>query len=159
MGISEVEWSNYTPEEQAKLKEGYRAVKKSKLAENSAPDGSRVQLQISGGKVTMPPFTETRQYSPFTVEVANGDCTKVDIKSADGDKTTKMQVCYYGKTIYIDPSRYDPNKAQGSIQLHYSPIWDRGFTYQNVSSTGYVHLTNVNVVVKRYDNHEPESES
>jgi hypothetical protein len=157
LGISEEQWSNYSPEEQEKIKEGYREAKKVRAPESEAvaPDGSVVKLRISGGNVSMPPFTDTCQYTPVDLQVTNGGCAKVKIKELNGDKTVTMQVCYRNKTVYIDPSRFDPNKALGSIQLHYSPIWNRGFTYQGVSSTGYVHLTNANVVIRRYDNNEP----
>lgn len=154
LGISEAEWSNYTPEERAKIKQGYQETKRSKIVEKITPDGSVVKLQISGGQMNMPPFSGALDYSPFDVHVASGDCETVKVKERNGDKTVNVQICYYNKTVYVDPSRYDPSKSVGSIQLHYSPIWDRGFTYQHVSSSGYAHLNNVNIVVRRYDHNE-----
>lgn len=157
LGISESEWGNLTPEEQAKIKQGYFEVKKNKTAgqEKIIPDGSVVHLRVSGGKVGMPPFASAYDYTPFEVDVHSGECQNINVKELHGDKTVGIQVCYFNKTVYLDPSRYDPNKSIGSIQLHYSPIWDRGFTYQNVSSSGYAHFNNVNVAVRRSSNNEP----
>lgn len=155
LGIPEEQWDSYSPEEQAKIKSGYEEVKKHKaVAEKIVPDGSIVQLKVSDGKIGIPPFDASYDYTPFNVEVASGDCKTVKVKQAQGEKTVAVQICYYNKTVYLDPSRYDPNKAVGSIQLHCSPIWDRGFTYQHVSSTGYARLANVNVAVRRYQNNE-----
>lgn len=152
LGISEAEWANLTPEQQAKIKDGYFEVKKHRSGpDRIVPDGSNVHLKVSSGKIG----ATACNYSSFEIDVQSGNCQTVKVKQLDGDKTVDVQACYYNKTVYLDPSRYDPNKSIGSIQLHCSPIWDRGFTYQNVSSSGYAHLTNVNVAVRRYNNNEP----
>lgn len=158
LGIPEEQWNNYTAEERAKIKKGYYEILKDKLdKEKVTSDGTIVQVKLSGGKANMPPFASLFPYHPVDFEVTSGDCQTVTLKEEGGDKTVKMRACYFNKTLYLDPSHYEVSKRFGSIQLHYSPIWDRGFTYQNVSSSGYVHLTNVNVSVKRL-NDEPNSE-
>lgn len=155
LGISEAEWNNFTPEEQARIKKGAREVRSVKSGpENAVPDGSVVNLKISDGQVNMPPFTGAVAYNPFEIEVPSGACKTVNVSSVSGDKKVDVQICYFNKTIYVDPSRYDPDKGIGSIQLHYSPIWDRGFVYQHVSSSGYAHLNNVNISVRRYGSND-----
>lgn len=157
MGISDAQWQNYTPEEQARIKTGYYQMLKSRSTEERViPDGTFVNVKVSGGQILMPPsFSDSCSYSPFELEIPSGDCKTVKVKQDDGNKTVAVQICYHNKSIFVDPSRYDSSKRLGSIQLHYSPIWDRGFTYSNVSSTGYAHLKNVNVAVRRYGNNEP----
>jgi hypothetical protein len=152
LGISEAEWENYSPEQKQKIKKGYYYILKKSIknTEKGESDGTSLHVQVSGGKVNMPPFSSLSSYVPITFDLRSGDCQTVHVMEQSGDKKVPMKVCYYNKTLYLDPSRYDPDKGIGSIQLHYSPIWDRGFTYQGVSSSGYVHLTNVNVTVKKY---------
>lgn len=157
LGISEAEWRNYSPDEQQKIKSGYYEMLRSRVSgdeERIEPDGSTLHVKVSDGQVKMPPFTSLLNYNPLEFDIQSGDCQTIEITQQGGDKKVPMKVCHINKTLYLDPSRYDPSKKLGSIQLHYSPIWDRGFTYQNVSSSGYVHLTNVNVAVRKYENNE-----
>lgn len=155
LGISEAQWQGYAPEERQRIKSGYYEILKDKFAsdQKSAPDGTSVSVRLAGGQTSMPPFAEKYRYAPIELNVFNGECQNTVLKEQNGDKTVKLQVCYIGKTLFVDPSRYDPAKRLGSIQLHYSPIWDRGFTYRNVSSTGYAQLKDVNVTVRRFDDH------
>ncbi|MBA2655263.1 MAG: hypothetical protein H0U71_09405 [Gammaproteobacteria bacterium] len=158
LGISDAEWQNYSSDQQQKIKSGYYEMLKSRGKTDDEPivsDGSALNVRICAGQVAMPPFTDLSNYSPVELSVISGNCQTVQINELNGNKKVPMKVCYLNKTLYIDPSRYDQTKKLGSIQLHYSPIWDRGFTYQNVSSSGYAHLTNANVTVRKYENNEP----
>jgi hypothetical protein len=161
MGISEAEWRHFSPEEKEKIKKGYYEVLKGRFHANekAVSDGSTLNVKIAGGQISMPPFNGLCHYAPLEFNILSGDCLKLDLKELEGNRTIPMQACYRNKTLFLDPSRYDPTKRIGSIQLHYSPIWDRGFTYANVSSSGYAHLTNVNVSVKRYQDNEPAGSS
>lgn len=158
LGISEAEWQNYTPEQRQDIKKSYYTVLKGQVnAQKGAPsDGSRLQVNISGGKIKLPPFVDSQNYTPIAFTLRSGECKTIQVTDANSDKKIPMKACYLNKTLYLDPSRYEVEKSVGSIQLHYSPIWDRDFTYQGVSSTGYVHLTNVNVSVSRYTSESAE---
>lgn len=160
LGISEAEWQNYSPEKREQIKSGYYEMLKNKFHEEKAvSDGSTLHVRISDGQVTMPPFSNPVGYTPVEFDIGSGDCQTVEVHDLAGNKKVPMKVCYQNKTLYLDSSRYDKAKRLGSIQLHYSPIWERGFTYQGVSSSGYVHLTNVNVALRKYDTHESSNEA
>jgi len=158
LGIPDAEWQNYSPEERKKIKSGYYELMKSHVGveeEKIVPDGSSLHVRLSGGNVLMPPFSHPVSYTPVEFDVESGASEKIILEAPGGEQKTTLHICYRNKTLYLDPSRYDPTKRLGSIQLHYSPIWNRGFTYENVSSSGYVHLSHVNVNVKKYDNNDP----
>jgi hypothetical protein len=160
LGISESEWQNYSPDERHKMTASYFKMLKSKVydSDQAGSENSAVAVCISGGQVKMPPaFNELYAYKPVEFVIANGDCVPVMVNQLKGDRSIKMQACYRNKTLYLDPSRYDFTKKFGSIQLHYSPIWKRGFTYQKVSSDGYVRLTNVDVAVKVVNHNESDT--
>jgi hypothetical protein len=154
LGISEEQWRSYTPEQKEKIKSGYYEILKKRFHSEPkvASDNTYLHVAIFGGKVVMPPFSSMSDYLPVEFNVSSGECTTVKIKEAGSDKMMAMKACYQNNTLFLDPSRYDPSKRVGSIQLYYSPIWDRGFSYQNVSSSGYVHLTGVNVLIQKYSN-------
>ncbi len=153
LGISKAEWNNYSPVEREKIKSGYYAILRGEgKIKKSVSDGSRVQVKISGGKIKLPPFANLENYIATNFLIRDGQCKTVQISEATAKNTIPMKVCYLNKTLYLDPSRYEIEKSVGSIQLHYSPIWDRSFTYKDVSSSGYVHLTGVNITVARFLN-------
>lgn len=151
LGISETEWQTYTPEQQKKIKSGYYEVLKTKVEkrEEAGPlENTKLLVKISGGKTNMPPFTQLSEYKPVEFQLSNGSCRSIRLEREDGQQSVEVKACFQGKSLYIDPSAYDVSKKVGSIRLYYSPVWDRGFTFENVSSSGYAHLTNVNVTVK-----------
>jgi hypothetical protein len=155
LGISENEWQNYSPDQQAKIKAGYYELLRNKLdSTKGIADGSVLHVKISGGQVNMPPFAQLYNYTPIEFDITSGESRTITFKEENGKKKVDVKALYSNKTLYLDPSRYDVMKRIGSIQLHYSPIWDRGFSYQNVSSSGYAHLTNVNVALRKYDKDE-----
>ncbi len=160
-GISEAEWQNFSPEEKDRIKQGYYEILKNRSNndERIVPDGSILHVKVFGGQVKMPPFLTLVSYTPIEFDLPNGESQAVQFKEENGNKKVTMRVYYKNKTLFLDPSRYDPEKGIGSIQLHYSPIWDRGFTYENVSSNGYVHLNRVNVTVRRYNSSEQEDKA
>jgi hypothetical protein len=129
---------------------GYYQVLKNSKSYKGEPDNTAVHVRMSDGKVNMPPYDAPSAYKPVEFEIDSGMCSNIKLVSVDGDADTTLKVCYYNKVLYIDPSRYDPAKGEASIRLHASPIWARGFTFKGVSSTGFAHLTNVNVTVRMF---------
>jgi hypothetical protein len=161
LGISEATWQNYSSEERKKIKEGYYELLKSRFGrkeEKVISDGGMLNVRISGGQVAMPPFVHLSDYNQVDFDILSGNCRTVQVQGKNSNKKVALKVCYLNKILYLDPSPYDPKKRLGSIQLHYSPIWDRGFVYQRISSSGYVRLTHANVAVRKYDNNAARSD-
>lgn len=151
LGISETDWQNYSPEQRQKIKSGYYEVLKahpSSDEESGALADSTLSVQLAEGTAKMPPFTQAIQFKPVDFQLSNGRCRTITLESLQGNESVNVKACFLGKSLFIDPSAYEISKKVGSIRLHYSPIWDRGFTYQHISSSGYAHLEDVNVTVK-----------
>lgn len=151
LGISETEWQTYSPEQRDKIKTGYYEVLKShsNVEEQSGElENSLLSVKISDGTAKMPPFTQPSAFKPVDFELTNGSCRTITLENLDGSQSVDVKACFQGKSLFIDPSAYEVSKKVGSIRLHYSPIWTRGFTYSHISSSGYAHLENVNVTVK-----------
>lgn len=150
LGISQTQWSQYSPEQKKEMGQGYREVQKQAKRKQEQSSNSTLSVTIYGGRALLPPFTDLQDYQPIAFTINAGDCNiKVPVveKSNPQIKTT-LKACYINDVLFMDPSPYLPSQAQGSIQLHHMPIWSRGFTYPGISSTGLVKLTNVNVSIK-----------
>ena len=154
LGISDDEWEGYDKAQQLALKRDYRQIQDGATTfidfqQNGAVKRTPLMVSIYGGKVIVPPFVEWFAYRPVAFAVAPESCVEKKIRQIDGAQQIELQACYRRGVLFIDPSRFDKNKVLGSIRFHYSPIWEEGFIYRNVNSSGYVRLRDVNVEVKQ----------
>jgi len=149
LGISQSEWNQYSAQQQNAIRANYNHAERTKKP-TQPKTNSELAINVQGGTVLMPPNFEVAQsYQPISFHIKDGDCrVKIPVYPANGsNKQAKLLACYQDDILYLDPSPYQPNKTIGALQLPYMPIWQRGFTYPNVSSTGYLHLSNANISV------------
>lgn len=148
LGISSSEWMALDQKQQEKILVDYRKIRAEKIAnekKNKLAPGANLLVEISGGEVMMPPFTDWESYKSFSFVISNGACKTVDIYSTDSNSKTELDSCFKHNTLYLDPSHTDLTKKQGSITINYSPLWQQGFTYTGITSNGYARLKNVNI--------------
>lgn len=153
LGISNAQWQTYSEPEKKKIIDGYhqaQKVKKNKKSNHCASDKSVLQVSIEGGKVIMPPYTQSKSYQPVNFSIKSGDCNmKVNIQQVGNPKQkVPLEVCYRNSILYLDPSSYDPELALGSLQFAYLPLWKRGFVYPDVNSKGLVKFQHANISIK-----------
>jgi hypothetical protein len=156
LGISQADWEEYSPTKQEQLISAYEetqankgvAQKTQKSKRNQASE-SLLLVKIAGGKVLFPPYKALASYMPIDFTVRQGDCRKkIPVTPTDTDKKEgKLAVCYQDDILYLDPSPYEPALAIGSLKFPYMPVWQRGFTYPNVTSTGLLKLTDVHITL------------
>jgi hypothetical protein len=150
LGISKADWDQYSPEKQEQLISAYETAQASKKAIRAQPGSGVLSVKIDGGQASLPPYTGLTAYEPLLFTVKQGDCQRnipvegVDAKSKKG----KLEVCYKDNILYLDPSPYDPALALGSLQFPYMPVWKRGFTYSNMTSTGLLKLTGAQIYLR-----------
>ncbi len=153
LGISQDQWNQYSQAQKEQIVQGYHEVQKLPKQKYRTSRNSVLSVTISGGQALLPPFTHLQSYQPIAFEIKEGDCQiKLPVKpsSQSGQKGTTLKACYKGGTLFLDPSVYLPSQANGSIQFAAMPVWNRGFNYPGVSSSGIVKLTHVNVYIKEH---------
>jgi hypothetical protein len=149
LGISQQQWAKYNEKEQQKILADHRAVLAAKHKEPKVKvTDNWLQVTIQDGLVKMPPFTKRYKYVPVTFRIQDGTCQKMLLYNYNKKHSVKLDCCYKNNVLLLDPSRYEPDKADGSIRLYYSPLWQNEFTYKNANSDGYVHLHNVTIKVQ-----------
>lgn len=114
--------------------------------------GPRIQVVLFGGTAMMPPLFQAYYFESLRFETNPGKCRNVRLTSWDQTRSVKLTVCYDGVTLSFDPSRYDLSKTKGTLFLTYNTLWKHGFTYNNLSSSGYVRLKNADVTIKTISN-------
>lgn len=153
LGISDLEWSSYSPEKQQTLTANYKKIVKeqAKAKENSSLGKTFLLVTISGGQIMFPPvFINWQSYEPIKFMILQKECRDIKVmhNSDDGDKTY-LRSCYYGNILYLDPSRYDAATKDGTVTIYSSPLWLDGFVYQGINSNGYVKFSNVNIKIQQ----------
>lgn len=146
LGFSPQQWQTITPVKRRELQESYYKIRS--LTFKTVYQGPNILVTLFGGTVLMPPFFQTYYFKLVKFKSAPGECQHVQLMSLDQTHFVELTVCYDGLTLSIDPSRYDLEKARGTLFLTYNPLWKNGFTYNGLSSAGYVRLKNVSITVK-----------
>ena|SRR3990167_1393023 len=146
LGISTSAWQSMSKTEQKKMRADYHQVKQRlREAIKTVYQGPEINVNISEGTVMMPPFVKSFPYQPVTFRIKPGQCRIITFSNLNDTNAVGLRVCYNGLILSLDPSQHDISKAQGSLHLYYNPIWKRGFTYRDLSSSGYVRLNYVNI--------------
>ncbi|MFT3742017.1 MAG: hypothetical protein QM752_05000 [Gammaproteobacteria bacterium] len=150
LGISKQQWESYSQAQQDAILKGYAQAKNNRMRSGSDQTDATLTVAIRNGKMLMPPFTQLASYQPVEFDISAGQCNrKITVASSEDPKQkTRLIVCFRDNVLYLDPSPYDPAKADGSLKMPYMPTWQRGFTYPKVSSTGYAKLTDVDISVQ-----------
>lgn len=150
LGISEQQWNQYTPQKQQTIVANYEKVRaNNNLANTTAAGYGTLHVGIANGKVMMPPFTASYKYTPIEFDIADGVCREVELHNLDVMKSVDLIACFKQNVLFLDPSFYELAKQKGSIRFYYSPLWESGFAYRNISSRGYARLQQVTVTIKK----------
>lgn len=157
LGISPKTWHALSSERQNEIINNSYQVKVEQAAFRSGDTDSNnpvLEITLRGGEMMMPPFVQYSHYEPVSFSLQEGACSDVYVYDTDKTKAVELIACYHDRMLYLDPSQFDLNKQPGTVKLVYSPIWKRGFTYRNISSSGYARLRHVNVHVKQVELHD-----
>jgi len=149
LGIPDQEWAGYSETEREQMLANYQqitAIEKQDAKPGKVASGS-VNVTISDGEVMMPPFTEWSNYQSASVTLDKDSCNDAILKQANDAAQIVVRLCYKNQALFLDPSRYDLTKSDGSISIPFSPFWKDGFVYKGISSSGYARLKNVNIKI------------
>lgn len=168
-GISDAEWSKFDKNKQHELQDVYyqqikakKSIEKKEISPSDKKifsDAKSIDVYVYGGTAMMPPFTSSLSYASSHFTIAPNSCSDAELKwdSEQQPKDPKKQkvvvltACYKKGILLLDPSRYEHDKTEGTLRIHYSPIWEQGLTYKDINTSGYVRLKNANITVKFAD--------
>jgi len=147
LGFSQSQWQSMNKTRQQQLLGNYNQIKQAKqsLTVYKGPD---INVSVKEGTAMMPPFLRPQEYLAASFRIKPGQCRNIRLRDADSSNSVNLRACYNGLVLTMDPSHYDLMKSAGTMRFPYNPIWKRGFTYTDVSSSGYVRLNQATVNVK-----------
>lgn len=154
-GIADSEWKGYDKAKQKEILNNYKQLdtevqqQDQEVSKITGGDTTTIDVKIFGGEAMLPPFVDWHAYMPATFTIVENSCANTLLNQEGGEGKITLRACYKDKKLRLDPSRYDPDKKDGTVTIPYSPLWDQGFTYHGINTDGYVKLKDVNVVVKQ----------
>lgn len=156
LGISDNEWEGFDENKKLSLQDDYRQIESEiKVKLNNVPQDVKARapllVSITKGKVIMPPFVEWFSYQPIEFTIAPETCMENTVYQEEGPQKIQLRACYQNGVLFLDSSRFDRKKILGSIRFYYSPLWEQGFIYRNVNTSGYVRLREVDVKIQQVD--------
>lgn len=111
----------------------------------NATNNHILNISISGGTITPAKTTTAQSYQPINFSINQGKCVTTLIQLNTKDSQA-LQTCYTGNVLFLDTKGIPHN--QSAIRFYYTPLWNQGFAYNNITTNGRAHLNNVTVTVK-----------
>lgn len=99
-----------------------------------------IKVKIQNGTAISPSNASAQTYQPVNFDLANDECKKIALNLANSE-TFPLQACYKGNILSLD------TKTKPATRFYYSPLWQQGFTYPNMTSSDS-RLRNVDVRIK-----------
>lgn len=150
LGIAKEHWKQYDKQEQDRIIRGHKyisqTIKKNILA---APGNSCLNITIKDGRAIMPPFINSYEFLPISFIIREGTCKSLNLYAANIKKHTSLSVCYSNDVILLDPSTYEIEKRYGTVSMHKTLLWNDGFNYTNVNTSGYTRLQHATIFIKK----------
>lgn len=151
LGISEAAWNQYTPAQQEEFRNLYYQAEKIRAEQKKNPERSLqkpILVTIHDGKILMPPFTTWYSYKLKSFAINKETCLDNEIMQINSEEKINLRACYKKGILYLDPSQFEQGKILGTVQFLYNPLWEQGFTYPNISTTGYAKLKNATIEIR-----------
>jgi hypothetical protein len=150
LGISKKRWKQYDKQEQERIVSGHRyisqTIKKNVFA---APGNSCLKITIKDGRAIMPPFTDSYAFSPITFKIQERACKNTTLYAVNINKHTSILACYSNDILLLDPSPYEINKRYGTASIHHSLLWNDGFNYTNINTSGFTRLQHATIFIQK----------
>ena len=150
LGISQQQWRKYDQQKQQQILADHKHLTALAAPEIDVPTANPwLKVAIHDGLVMMPPFSARYKYIPTSFRIQQGTCQNVLLHTYHNTNHIMLTACYKKNILWLDSSRYEIDKKYGSVRLYSSPLWIKGFTYNNLNSSGYARLHNVTVTVHK----------
>jgi hypothetical protein len=164
LGLNKNQWGRLSPEQQKTYMSNYHAIT-ANLIHNSPSSSAQslkihtkptalttmlpdINLTVVSGQAAFAPDFKFMPISPLHVHLQDGLCQWALLQSDNQKKSSKLWFCYIQKSVGIDPSLYKIEKAFGTAFIDMNPLWNRGFTYQHIYTSGYTKLSDATITIQ-----------
>jgi hypothetical protein len=157
LGISKEHWKQYDKQEQERIMRGHQyisqTIKKNILA---APSNSCLKITLKDGHAIMPPFTNSYEFLPITFKIREGTCKNMTLYAVNTNRHTTLGICYSNDVVLFDPSTYEIEKRYGTVSMHKTLLWNDGFNYTNINTSGYTRLQHATIFIQKQKGSESD---
>jgi hypothetical protein len=160
LGLNNAQWQRLTPAQQKTYMKHYTSIqsnlkKQAKQAATIAAQSNNnsmilpdVDVTVIKGYAAFAPNFNYAAITPLHIHLKPGGCTSAILSAQNEKQSTTLWFCYIHKMIGIDPSFYNMNHAWGTAFIDVNPLWNLGYTYTHINTSGYARLNNASVYIK-----------
>ena len=105
------------------------------------PAAPALNVNIQNGTIGSPKNGAPQAYQPINFAIANGACDEINI-TLTNKEVLPLRACYQNNVLFLDAKKFGESKG---TRFYYSPIWQQGFTYPNITTHGNAHLMHADV--------------
>jgi hypothetical protein len=163
LGLNNSQWGRLSQDQQksymknyrsiqANLKSSSKALPQKTKAANTLLDSNAplpdVDVTIVKGHAAFPPNFSFTPVATLHVHLTYGLCKSATLFSKNKHQSNPLWFCYTHKMIGIDPSFYKMDQAWGTTFIDTNPLWNRGFTYKHIYTSGFSRLSNATITIR-----------
>lgn len=146
VGIDHLTWQSMSDQQRQRAIETYQSIQRHYQHHKAQDPDDRIRVKIRHGWAMMPPFEDYYRYKPVSFELARGECRPIQLQAkAHKDKHVKLLTCYKDKGLYLDPGLQAEVRTPGSVLIPRNALWEWGFDYDNVTTTGTARLLKTDI--------------
>jgi len=149
LGLSRSSWNEMSSEDRNLMIYDYAEIEniRSHYMPKTLRMDRALSVKITGGTAKLAPNFELQSFKPVMFTLKQDSCRYIKVVGKETSDTTSLLACFWAHQLWLDPSNTDKSKARFSARMFESSLW-RKFTYNDISTFGYVGFQHINVAVK-----------
>ena len=121
------------------------------IKNNKVSQKDTINVTIANGTIPSPTTNTPQSYQSTVFALKDGNCSKTNIVLANNENVN-LKTCFTGNVLFVDAERSKLTSRNQTIRFYLNPLWQQGYTYQNITTNGKAHLTNADIRIKILNN-------
>ncbi|MAJ82462.1 MAG: hypothetical protein CMF41_06060 [Legionellales bacterium] len=111
-------------------------------------------VKMKSGHARMWPSGKTEPIDSVALYLSPETCQTVRLNSTSSQEGTSLRMCLKGDTLRIDPSRWQTDLKQASLNINRTVVWKEGIDYTGLNSKGYTQLSDATIYIETVNSSE-----
>ena len=109
---------------------------------------------MKSGHARMWPSGKIEPIQSVVLYLSPETCQTVRLNSSSSQEGTSLRMCLKDDTLRVDPSRWQTDLKQASLNINRNVVWKEGIDYTGLDSKGYTQLSDATIYVETINSSE-----
>ena len=111
-------------------------------------------VKMKSGHARMWPSGKIEPIQSVVLYLSPETCQTVRLNSSSSQEGTSLRMCLKDDTLRVDPSRWQTDLKQASLNINRNVVWKEGIDYTGLDSKGYTQLSDATIYVETINSSE-----